>query len=208
MRPASASYVLCPPPPLPLIPCALALQVPLEVERCQDRAECFNADLKADWERWQSDKRRDFRQLLTGLADRNIAHYEKVQRERSRPPPRWRVRSMTSVHVTLVSSLPCSARQPGSRSFSSCRINRVTTQPARPTDSTPSLSRLRPLAGSAMQRVSNCLTPLLGRGRPEGWSSRPEKLIATRARCVQGRLGTRSERLTVYRTDASFFAFF
>ncbi|XP_075885078.1 sorting nexin-30 [Nelusetta ayraudi] len=53
--------------------------IPLEVERCQDRAECFNADLKADWERWQSDKRRDFRQLLTGLADRNIAHYEKCQ---------------------------------------------------------------------------------------------------------------------------------
>lgn len=71
----------------PLIPCVLALQVPLEVERCQDRAECFNADLKADWERWQSDKRRDFRQLLTGLADRNVAHYEKVEGERKCTPP-------------------------------------------------------------------------------------------------------------------------
>lgn len=82
--PVSESEEVPPPPPVlrqPLIPCALALQIPLEVERCQDRAECFNADLKADWERWQSDKRRDFRQLLTGLADRNIAHYEKVESE-------------------------------------------------------------------------------------------------------------------------------
>lgn len=40
--------------------------------------ECFNADLKADWERWQSNKRHDFKQLLTGMADKNIGYYEKV----------------------------------------------------------------------------------------------------------------------------------
>lgn len=54
-------------------------QIPLEVEKCQDKTECFNADLKADWERWQSNKRHDFKQLLTGLADKNISHYEKVE---------------------------------------------------------------------------------------------------------------------------------
>ncbi|KAL0963200.1 hypothetical protein UPYG_G00351060 [Umbra pygmaea] len=52
-------------------------QVPTDVERCQDRVECFNADLKADWDRWQSNKRQDFRHLLTGVADHNIQYYEK-----------------------------------------------------------------------------------------------------------------------------------
>lgn len=41
--------------------------------------ECFNADLKADWERWQSNKRQDFKQLLTGMADKNVSYYEKVR---------------------------------------------------------------------------------------------------------------------------------
>ncbi|XP_028319012.1 sorting nexin-30 [Gouania willdenowi] len=53
--------------------------MPVEVEKCQDKVECFNADLKADWERWQSNKRQDFRQLLTGMADKNIHYYEKCQ---------------------------------------------------------------------------------------------------------------------------------
>ncbi|XP_068588510.1 sorting nexin-30 [Cebidichthys violaceus] len=53
--------------------------MPVEVEKCQDKVECFNADLKADWERWQSNKRHDFKQLLTGMADKNINHYEKCQ---------------------------------------------------------------------------------------------------------------------------------
>ncbi|XP_036450931.1 sorting nexin-30 [Colossoma macropomum] len=51
--------------------------MPTDVEKCQDRAECFNADLKADWDRWQNNKRQDFRQLLTGMADKNIQYYEK-----------------------------------------------------------------------------------------------------------------------------------
>ncbi|XP_045326039.1 sorting nexin-30 isoform X2 [Leopardus geoffroyi] len=52
-------------------------KVPADVEKCQDRMECFNADLKADMERWQSNKRQDFRQLLMGMADKNIQYYEK-----------------------------------------------------------------------------------------------------------------------------------
>ncbi|XP_030049634.1 sorting nexin-30 [Microcaecilia unicolor] len=51
--------------------------VPTDVERCQDRVECFNADLKADMERWQNNKGQDFRQLLMGMADKNIQYYEK-----------------------------------------------------------------------------------------------------------------------------------
>ncbi|NXF41351.1 SNX30 protein, partial [Nyctibius bracteatus] len=53
-------------------------EVPTDVEKCQDRVECFNADLKADMERWQNNKRQDFRQLLMGMADKNIQYYEKV----------------------------------------------------------------------------------------------------------------------------------
>nr|XP_012624371.1 sorting nexin-30 isoform X1 [Microcebus murinus] len=53
-------------------------KVPADVEKCQDRMECFNADLKADMERWQNNKRQDFRQLLMGMADKNIQYYEKV----------------------------------------------------------------------------------------------------------------------------------
>ncbi|XP_077099368.1 sorting nexin-30 isoform X2 [Siphateles boraxobius] len=54
-----------------------SMKVPTDVEKCQDRVECFNADLKADWDRWQNNKRQDFRQLLTGMADKNIQYYEK-----------------------------------------------------------------------------------------------------------------------------------
>lgn len=52
-------------------------KVPTEVEKCQDKVECFNADLKADMDRWQNNKRQDFRQLLMGMADKNIQYYEK-----------------------------------------------------------------------------------------------------------------------------------
>ncbi|ETE67090.1 Sorting nexin-30, partial [Ophiophagus hannah] len=52
-------------------------KMPTEVEKCQDRVECFNADLKADMDRWQNNKRQDFRQLLMGMADKNIQYYEK-----------------------------------------------------------------------------------------------------------------------------------
>ncbi|KAM9735310.1 sorting nexin-30 isoform 1-T1 [Menidia menidia] len=55
------------------------MPMPAEVEKCQDKVECFNADLKADWERWQRNKRQDFKQLLIGMADKNINHYEKCQ---------------------------------------------------------------------------------------------------------------------------------
>ena len=68
---------------------ASPFQVPADVEKCQDRMVCFNADLKADMERWQNNKRQDFRQLLMGMADKNIQYYEKVMSTLARPrPPR------------------------------------------------------------------------------------------------------------------------
>lgn len=59
----------------------------MDVEKCQDRMECFNADLKADMERWQNNKRQDFRQLLMGMADKNIQYYEKVRGTPKDPSP-------------------------------------------------------------------------------------------------------------------------
>lgn len=57
--------------------------------------ECFNADLKADMERWQNNKRQDFRQLLMGLADKNIQYYEKVKVG----PPETQKQGPCSSHV-------------------------------------------------------------------------------------------------------------
>lgn len=78
------------------------MQVPTDVEKCQDRVECFNADLKADWERWQNNKRQDFRQLLTGMADKNIQNYEKVKDKDTENTKGWqsernRIREILSV---------------------------------------------------------------------------------------------------------------
>lgn len=72
--------------------------MPVEVEKCQDKVECFNADLKADWERWQSNKRQDFKQLLTGMADKNINHYEKV------------CKAAGGIHGTDLKTLRCGRR--------------------------------------------------------------------------------------------------
>lgn len=42
-----------------------SFQVPADVEKCQDRMECFNADLKADMERRQLPSQLGF-ELLRG----------------------------------------------------------------------------------------------------------------------------------------------
>uniref|UniRef100_A0A2K5YNA6 Sorting nexin-30 n=1 Tax=Mandrillus leucophaeus TaxID=9568 RepID=A0A2K5YNA6_MANLE len=65
-------------------------KVPADVEKCQDRMECFNADLKADMERWQNNKRQDFRQLLMGMADKNIQYYEKIPHQNTVHFASWR----------------------------------------------------------------------------------------------------------------------
>ncbi|XP_026960984.1 sorting nexin-30 isoform X4 [Sagmatias obliquidens] len=79
-------------------------KVPANVEKCQDRMECFNADLKADMERWQNSKRQDFRQLLMGMADKNIQYYEKEEESVSR----WasKMPSVTANSLLLVKLKP------------------------------------------------------------------------------------------------------
>uniref|UniRef100_S4RQJ8 Sorting nexin family member 30 n=1 Tax=Petromyzon marinus TaxID=7757 RepID=S4RQJ8_PETMA len=47
-----------------------------DVDKLHDRMECANANLKADWERWQRNKRRDLRELLVSHSDRNMRYYQ------------------------------------------------------------------------------------------------------------------------------------
>lgn len=92
--------------------------MPVEVEKCQDKVECFNADLKADWERWQSNKRQDFKLLLTGVADKNINHYEKVHRLAQTPLTPVLLRSFKSHMVTDQSPPTLQQTQCGKRDAS------------------------------------------------------------------------------------------
>ncbi|XP_064625528.1 sorting nexin-30-like isoform X2 [Lineus longissimus] len=48
-----------------------------QVEALNDRSTCANADLKADMERWHKTKRRDFKKLFVGAADRQIRYFQK-----------------------------------------------------------------------------------------------------------------------------------
>ena len=54
------------------------LQLVKQVEVLNDRAVCADTDLRADMERWHKTKRKDFRQLFSCMADRQIQYYQKV----------------------------------------------------------------------------------------------------------------------------------
>lgn len=47
-------------------------QLQKEVEVFSDRAECANADLKADMERWHHNRRKDMKDMLSGMAYQQI----------------------------------------------------------------------------------------------------------------------------------------
>lgn len=46
------------------------------VEVGSDRLECANVDLKADIERWNKNKRTDFRELFTEYSERHVTYYQ------------------------------------------------------------------------------------------------------------------------------------
>nr|XP_054764274.1 sorting nexin-30-like isoform X2 [Lytechinus pictus] len=50
-------------------------QLQKEVEVFSDRAECANADLKADMERWHHNRRKDMKDMLSGMAYQQIMAY-------------------------------------------------------------------------------------------------------------------------------------
>ncbi|XP_070562897.1 sorting nexin-30-like isoform X4 [Ptychodera flava] len=53
-------------------------QVDKQVTFLHDKTECANADLKADMDRWHKNKRKDFKDLFIGLADREIKFYQQT----------------------------------------------------------------------------------------------------------------------------------
>ncbi|XP_012288699.1 sorting nexin-30-like [Orussus abietinus] len=50
------------------------------VEMLQDRVECANENLRSDLERWNIERRRDLKQMLASMADRQIVHYQQCMR--------------------------------------------------------------------------------------------------------------------------------
>ncbi|XP_043941644.1 sorting nexin-7 isoform X2 [Protopterus annectens] len=48
-----------------------------EIGRLEDKLECANSALKADWERWNRNKKNDVKSAFLEMADKNITYYEK-----------------------------------------------------------------------------------------------------------------------------------
>uniref|UniRef100_A0A8C5QS30 Sorting nexin 7 n=1 Tax=Leptobrachium leishanense TaxID=445787 RepID=A0A8C5QS30_9ANUR len=49
-----------------------------EIEKLEDKVECANNALKADWERWKQNMHCDLKLAFTDMADNRINHYEEV----------------------------------------------------------------------------------------------------------------------------------
>ncbi|KAM3914994.1 sorting nexin-7 [Leptodactylus fuscus] len=47
-----------------------------EIEKLEDKVECANNALKADWERWKKNMRTDLKATCLTMADSRISHYE------------------------------------------------------------------------------------------------------------------------------------
>ena len=47
-----------------------------EIGKLEDKVECANNALKADWERWKQNMKNDLRSAFTDTAEQNIRYYE------------------------------------------------------------------------------------------------------------------------------------
>ena len=54
-------------------------QLQRQVENFSDKAECANADLKADMDRWHKHKRKDIKEVLVDIAEKQAKKYEEVK---------------------------------------------------------------------------------------------------------------------------------
>lgn len=54
------------------------LQLTEEIGKLEDKVECANNALKADWERWKQNMQNDLRSAFTDTAEENIRYYEQV----------------------------------------------------------------------------------------------------------------------------------
>ncbi|OXB81494.1 UNVERIFIED_CONTAM: hypothetical protein H355_004400 [Colinus virginianus] len=50
-----------------------------EIGKLEDKVECANNALKADWDRWKQNMQYDMRSAFTSVADNNLRYYEEVQ---------------------------------------------------------------------------------------------------------------------------------
>lgn len=49
-----------------------------EIGKLEDKVECANNALKADWERWKQNMHNDIRSAFTDMAEESIHYYEQV----------------------------------------------------------------------------------------------------------------------------------
>jgi hypothetical protein len=54
------------------------LQLTEEIGKLEDKVECANNALKADWERWRQNMQNDIKSAFTEMAEDNIHYYEQV----------------------------------------------------------------------------------------------------------------------------------
>lgn len=53
-------------------------QLTEEIGKLEDKVECANKPLKADWERWKQNMQNDIKSAFTNMAEENILYYEQV----------------------------------------------------------------------------------------------------------------------------------
>lgn len=56
----------------------LIIQFSEEIGKLEDKVECANNILKADWNRWKHNMQRDMRSTFTNVAESNLHYYEEV----------------------------------------------------------------------------------------------------------------------------------
>ena len=54
------------------------IQLTEEIGKLEDKVECANNALKADWERWKQNMQNDIKSAFTDMAEENIHYYEQV----------------------------------------------------------------------------------------------------------------------------------
>lgn len=54
-------------------------QLTTKMEELNDKTVCADTDLRADMERWHTNKQKDLKELFISVADRQIKYYEKVR---------------------------------------------------------------------------------------------------------------------------------
>lgn len=87
------------------------VQLTEEIGKLEDKVECANNALKADWERWKQNMQDDLRSAFTDTAEENIRYYEQVSLWFSEALP-------GSVASSWLSTCPVEIVRKGGRSHS------------------------------------------------------------------------------------------